>query len=130
MSSINVTETFEYVVRIEKHITKMFGHNDNFEVHICDPGTYEKDSGRKPIISFAIYKNDNGTLRAWYIFGQSAYIKTKTVAGIPLKRTVLSSLRLIDYSHPSGFASLAYRHIHDATDIDLFFEDVEKVVLS
>lgn len=128
MSSINVTETFEYVIRIEKHITKLFGHDDNFEVHICDPGTYEQESGRKTIISFAIYKNDNGVLKSWYIYGRSAYIKTKTVAGIPLKRTVLSSLILADYS--SGFTSLAYRHINDVSDIDAFFEDVEKEVLT
>lgn len=128
MSSINVTETFEYVIRIEKHITRLFAHDDNFEVHICDPGTYEKDSGRKPLISFAIYKNDNGILKSWYIYGRSAYIKTKTVAGIPLKRTVLSSLILVDYS--SGLNLLSYRHINDASDIDAFFEEVEKVVLS
>ena len=130
MSKVNVTETFEYVIRIEKHITTLFGHDDNFEIHMCDPGTYDKDSGRKTIINLAIYKNDNGTLKAWYIFGQSSYIKTKSVAGIPLKRTVLSSLRLIDYSHPSGFQILAYKHINDASDIDAFFEDVEKEVLS
>lgn len=130
MSSINVTETFGYVIRIEKHITRLFGHDDNFEVHICDPGTYEKESGRKTIVNFAIYKNDNGLLKAWYIFGQSAYIKTTTVAGIPIKRTVLSSLRLIDYNHSSGFEILAYKHINDASDIDAFFEDVEKEVLT
>lgn len=127
---MNITETFKYIVFIERHLTNMFAHDDDFEVHICDPGTYEKDTGRKPIVSFAIYKNDNGTLKSWYIFGQSAYIKTKSVAGIPLKRTVLSSLRLITYDHPSGFTPLAYRHINDASDIDAFFEDVEKEVLS
>jgi hypothetical protein len=127
---MNVTETFKYVVRIEKHLTNLFGHDDNFEVHICDPGTYEKDSGRKTIINLAIYKNDNGKLKAWYIFGRSAYIKTKTVAGLQLRRTALSSLVLIDYSHPSGYTPLSYRHINDASDIDAFFEDVEKEVLS
>lgn len=127
---MNVSETFTYVIYIEKYLAKLFGHDDNFEVHMCDPGTYEKDSGRKTIINFAIYKNDNGTLKAWYIFGRSAYIKTKTVAGIPLKRTVLSSLILVDYSHPSGFTPLAYKHINDVSDIDTFFEDVEKEVLS
>ena len=130
MSKINVTETFEYVIRIEKHLARLFGHDDNFEVHMCDSGTYEKDACRKTIINLAIYKNDNGTLKSWYIFGQSSYIKTKSVAGIPLKRTALSSLRLIDYNHPSGFEILAYKHINDASDIDAFFEEVEKVVLS
>lgn len=130
MSRVNVTETFEYVIRIEKHITRLFGHDDNFEIHICDPGTYEKDTCRKTLINLAIYKNDNGTLKAWYIFGRSAYIKTKSVAGIPLKRTALSSLVLVDYSHPSGHTPLAYKHINDASDIDAFFEEVEKVVLS
>ncbi len=127
---MNITETFKYVVFIERHLTNLFGHNDDFEIHICDPGTYDKDSGRKTIINLAIYKNDNGKLKAWYIFGQSSYIKTKSVAGIPLKRTVLSSLRLVDYNHPSGFEILAYKHINDVSDIDAFFEDVKKEVLS
>ena len=127
---MNVTETFTYDLHLKRSLVNMFGHDDRFEIHQTDPGSYEKDAMRKTITQYAIYMNDNGMLKAWYIFCQSNYVKTTATHGsIPLKRTQLSSLRLIKFE-PSGIDILAYKHINGVADINDFMQEVEKVVLS
>lgn len=127
---MNVTETFKYDLYLKKALVNMFGHDDKFEIHQTDQGSYEKDALRKTITQYAIYMNDNGILKAWYIFCQSNYVKTTATHGsLPLKRTQLSSLRLVKFE-PSGMDILAYKHIYYLSDIDDFMHEVEKEVLS
>ena len=127
---MNVSETFTYDLHLKRSLVNMFGHDDRFELHQTDQGSYEKDALRKTITQYAIYMNDNGMLKAWYIFCQSAYIKTTATHGsIPIKRTCLSSLRLVKFE-PSGMDILVYKHINGVADIDEFMRDVEKEVLT